>query len=439
MIEAISTLTGIPYAETRMLITIICQILLSILYGRLPVDSKSPNFKKQIRNRELFGLIVGAVSYYYLFPMTEMMIIVASSVVFYYLSFLCKDAKTTMTINFINFSMLCVAHIHRTVFFYEENIYNFNVLLMMLVPKQIYFNSHVHRLNIERTDGDKKEQVEIPTFYEYLCYNFNYIGSLTTPVYSYQEYKDFISQSYGQSKINIAALMKRIGLLLVASGLYAVIGTHHDYNLIDSRLFRQNNILYQLIYVAIQGLFIRVRFYIIWLLAEIMVVLVNFRDADDNYKDYLSAVDIFKLEMNVSPRLRVANWNKSIAKFYRICFYNPFTKYLKIDSTSASLFVFILSAFWHGFYPTYYFSFFFLYLVTMTERIVYRNKEKLWFIPGIFFWIMFDVAGICFKRHTFRSTKEVLKNIWYLVALNFIVHVGIRRYLKYLHKKQKAK
>lgn len=439
MIETISNLTNIPYDESRVLVVLICHIMASFAYRLLPILKDSQNFESQVKMRELFGMIVGMISYFYLFPVSEMSIILVSNLVFYYLSKYCTDPKITMTINFVNFLTLCVAHIHRTVFFYEDNIYNFNILLMMLVPKQIYFNWHIYKLKAKEKNPKTENAIIYPSLYDYFSYNFNFIGNLTTPVYSYQEYKDFIEQNYAKTGLELRVLFKKIGLLLVCIVVYVAVGKIHDINLIDTKLFRETNYLYQVIYILIQGVFVRARFYIIWLIAEVEMVIVNFRDSDNNYEDHITAIDVIKVETCASPKIRVASWNKSIAKFYRICFYIPFTEHFKIDKNQASLFVFILSAFWHGFYPTYYLSFFLIYLVSMTERIVFRNKDKLWFVPGIFYWMVFDLAGISFRRHTFRSTVEVMKNTWIFVILNPIVHIAVKKYLRYTSRKEKAK
>lgn len=437
-VDLISNITGLPVDELRVLVVLVSHVIASVIYRTLKVNKKSASYRQQLAARELFGAIVGIISYFYLFLISEMTIIIISSLLFFRLTKYCTTAKATMTINLINFSTLCAVHIHRTIAYYESNICNFNILLMMLVPKQIYFNWYVfNQYKNANEKGDKTK--ELPSLFNYFTYNFNYIGNLTSPIYSYQEYRDFIEQTYGQTKLDVAALSKKLGLLLGAVVMFVVIGKTHDYNLIDTPLFKDIPYLYQIAYVFIQAFFVRVRYYIIWLISETAVVIVNFRDSDAAYKDYISAIDLSVVETTVSPKKRVPGWNKSIAKFYRLCFYNPFTEYFKINKDHASMLVFILSAFWHGFYPTYYISFFFIYLATLTERIVFKNKDKLWFIPGILYWMFFDMAAIAFKRHTFRSTIQVMKNLWILVILNPGLHIGIRKYLKHVRRKQKTK
>lgn len=241
---------------------------------------------------------------------------------------------------------------------------------------------------------------------------------MTTPVYSYQEYIDFIEQNYRRKEIDTKILSKKVIYLITVIILFLGIGKYHPYDLIDTNLFKERSIIYKFIYIYIQGIFIRIRYYIIWLLSEIIIVLINIRDYETNYEDYLSLIDIIKVESTISPRVRVAEWNKLIAKFYRLCFYNTLVNYFKLEKNHASLLVFIISAFWHGFYPTYYISFFFIYLATMTERIVFKNKDKLWFYPHVLMWLAFDIAAISFKRHTLRSTKEVLNNTWVFALVN---------------------
>ena len=436
-VDKISTITGISIGEIHILFCLIGQMVASALYYLLPIDSKSNNYNRQKKLREFYGLSIGLLSCLYLFPLHELLIIFASNVIFYNLSKLCKTPQTTLSLSFVIFSILCMANIHRAVFFYEENLSNFSLLLMILVPKQIYFNWHIYGIHARKNDEDARFMY--PSLFDYFCYIFNYIGNLTTPIYSYQEYLDFIDQNYEETKFSPRNFFRKAGYLILTVILYIIIGKYHDYNLIDTKSFEELNMAHQLLYITVQGFYIRVRYYFIWLLADVDIVLANFRDSDTNYKTYISSIDLMKVETSTSPKTKIANWNISITKFYRICFYNPLIDHLKMKKSRASLFVFVLSAFWHGFYPTYYLSFFFTYIMSMTERIVFRNKEELWFFPTVLFWFFFDIMAIIFKRHTFRSTKEVLLNTWLFVLLNPLMHVSIRIYLRYLHKRRKHK
>lgn len=47
-----------------------------------------------------------------------------------------------------------------------------------------------------------------------------------------------------------------------------------------------------------------------------------------------------------------------------------------------TLVTFMISAFWHGFYPIYYVMFFKMFLLTMAGRVVFKNKHIFSFIPS---------------------------------------------------------
>jgi lysophospholipid acyltransferase len=61
------------------------------------------------------------------------------------------------------------------------------------------------------------------------------------------------------------------------------------------------------------------------------------------------------VETNLDPKNRIASWNIGVAIWLRRTFYCRFEE--KLGKTYSSLFTFLLSAFWHGFYPSYYFAF----------------------------------------------------------------------------------
>lgn len=98
------------------------------------------------------------------------------------------------------------------------------------------------------------------------------------------------------------------------------------------------------------------------------------------------------------PRERIPFWNTSTARWLRNCYYEQIQYYL--GKKMASLATFMISAFWHGTYPSYYISFFIVYVVSDIEKIAFKKKFKK--IPSIFYYFIFDFSHLVFKAALFH-------------------------------------
>lgn len=58
------------------------------------------------------------------------------------------------------------------------------------------------------------------------------------------------------------------------------------------------------------------------------------------------------------------------------------------DATLATLGTNLISAFWHGFYPVYYSTFFFLAILAEVGKDVYRLKHLFPFVPYPFYQVL---------------------------------------------------
>ena len=75
---------------------------------------------------------------------------------------------------------------------------------MMALPRQMYFNYWVLNIVEDKKFPEQKNPMiqvkededvtdeEIPSFLNYICYMFNFVGNFTSPIFTYQEYKHFI-------------------------------------------------------------------------------------------------------------------------------------------------------------------------------------------------------------------------------------------------------
>jgi lysophospholipid acyltransferase len=124
------------------------------------------------------------------------------------------------------------------------------------------------------------------------------------------------------------------------------------------------SILYRLLYLWLSMLGNRCRYYFAWTLSEgsgIMAGLgFNGYDSSGNEKwDRLMNVDVLRIEFADTPRLLTTYWNFATANWLKNYVYLRQAKSIQHKVPKWAVYLTnMVSAFWHGFYPSYYLSFF---------------------------------------------------------------------------------
>ena len=110
-------------------------------------------------------------------------------------------------------------------------------------------------------------------------------------------------------------------------------------------------------------------------------------------------VNIRKIELSPNIRTMLTGWNSNTAEWLRHSVYHRIYPPGSQGSTSIATFItFLLSAFWHGFYPGYYFSFLGMAWMTYISRNCRRYIRPLFLTRWAKYRIIYDIAG-CFFTH----------------------------------------
>ena len=97
---------------------------------------------------------------------------------------------------------------------------------------------------------------------------------------------------------------------------------------------------------------------------------------------------------------------------------------------SRLLFTFLVSGFWHGFWPSYYVFFFFIHFVNEACKSIYKVKHKFWWIPNPFGYLVcwqcsiYSVSylGVCFHAYTWDRCAIYLRGTYcFGIIVTFIV------------------
>lgn len=391
--------SNIKEDEFNLLFIIIAYIPLSWALHFIP-SSKKLGYKL----REVYASSIGLGSCCYLFGFYNALALVPSTVFLYFASTQCKTPKLTFAISSLSFVYLSMFHVYRYFADYENNSQSFVNILMMQIPRCIYFNWFMLE---RRQSSENKEKLTI-SLVDYLCYMFNFVGILTAPVYSYQEHVFMM-----QNESNDNRRSKRIHSLLLSLSvlvcIYVVLASNlRNWTWTASPEFSTYSVLYRLTFISLSALLIRTRYCVVWIIADIISVFANLSDAETNYQDPIYNINVRNVELNSSTKIRIDNWNITISRWLRKCFYNPLNNVLMLRKETSSLITFILSALWHGFYPAYYISFVLFYLNLQTERLFFKSKAAK-YVPGILWRIQMDLAAHLFNFYNWSHTKEFMR------------------------------
>lgn len=147
----------------------------------------------------------------------------------------------------------------------------------------------------------------------------------------------------------------------------------------------------QLLYIMIMMQGVRMKYYAIWSLSMVGVKAsgLSYQIVERDGKvtdshDKIQVANILNVEFGSSFKVKVDSWNMSVQQFLKRYVYDRLSadskdgkvnKSLKSKAQSATI---ILSAFWHGFYPSYITSFFHWMLVLQVSQQIFRiGKENV--------------------------------------------------------------
>lgn len=399
---------NLPEDELKLLLIITVQVPLGYLFSFL-----KSSWKVSFIAQKIYLMSFGVIGVIYLFGLINIFLIFPFTLLFYSMTNLCSCPRSTLAVSSLALGYLSFFHVYRYFTDYDSNSNSSINVLMMQVPRIIYYNWHSY----QQKKSKETSKACSGSFFDYFCYIFCFLGLFTGPVYSYNEYMNLFA-SKEVSSTDRKYFRSLILNFVTVSGLYVVIlATFPPFAWILTDEFYQKNMVYRALIITVHLLLARLKYYIAWILADISSGLAQLRDEDSKYNQFVRSINVKGVELSCSTKSRIDNWNITIAKWLRRCFYEPFNLNLKISKEIASLLVFIISAFWHGFYPAYYISFILFYISLRTERFFFKSKLRN-YLPQFLYHLQMDVAGCSFKFYAWKDTKAYLWNNFDILALS---------------------
>lgn len=276
-----------------------------------------------------------------------------------------------------NMGYLSGQHIYRLIYDYGNYTLDITSPMMIFTQKltSLAFAYHDGMKSDEDLSPDQRSQAirHKPHIIEFLSYVFNFQGIIVGPLCYYQDYIDFIngnnilkkkkkSQDYDDDCSSIivqpSVVKPVLKKLLVSAGLLVVhfqFATKFTTKSNISPAILSSPIWFRIYYFYLSLGSQRAKYYLAWVLGDAVnnASGMGFNGYDENGNarwDLVTNINIFALETSTSMKSVFDNWNIQTQLWLRRIAYDRL-------STGKTLGVFVLSAFWHGFYPGYYMTF----------------------------------------------------------------------------------
>lgn len=438
----ISDRAGLPLDQLNFMISQIIALIAGLLFR----SYIKPCPKNTLR-RHLVALLLGIVLGHFCFG-KQMWHLFFQAFVTYLLLEFCPRKYVHISTFVFCMGYLSFVHIHRQIYDYGNFTLDISGPLMILTQKltALGFAFYDGSRPDEELSPDQRSQVirDTPHIIEFLSYVFNFQGIIVGPLCYYQDYIDFIdgnnilkkkkrNQSYNENSNNIIvqpSIWQPVLTKLLLTGIVAAVW----FNVALVYPIRTNlnpeilekPFLYRLVYYFISSGSQRSKYYLAWVLSDAVNnasgLGFNGYDEDDNPKwDLITNINVWKLETCTSMKSIFDNWNIQTQIWLRRIAYDRL-------ATGKTLGVFVLSAFWHGFYPGYYMTFvlaaFYVYAGRGIRRKIRPHFQKNRFtiaIYGCITWLctMFaiDYSVASFDMLSLDRSVEFYNSMYWFVQI----------------------
>eukprot|EP00823_Brevimastigomonas_motovehiculus_P009597 TRINITY_DN927_c6_g1_i1.p1 TRINITY_DN927_c6_g1~~TRINITY_DN927_c6_g1_i1.p1 ORF type:complete len:529 (+),score=104.97 TRINITY_DN927_c6_g1_i1:89-1675(+) len=395
-------LLAIPEDQACLLLIQLIALGLGPIFKRLPSPS----------SKHMFAVFWGLFFCFALFNVSTLHLLI-SSLVCYFLVDRLPSHKVGWTMTILAMFHLASCHIYRMIVDYKGWRMDVSVTQMIICAKLSMFawnyedgqrlkelkagellvpNLKAHTRRAEHSLTEK------PSLLEFFSYILFYPAVFCGPCFEYTEYIEFVR---GQDKV-----LKKCGLKEYPSsflpalkttllGFLFFVGIHLTkyvpmYGYMDTKAFmEETSILYKFAYITVACSLYRMKYYLVWYVAEGGCIAANFGfngvemvNGKPVYKwNRVNNAEALPTEFGRTITDVTDHWNKNINNWLKYYVYTRLCPSL-MSATAANAITKLTSAFWHGFYSGY-FAFFMsgvflnIYDSILEKRLLHFFQKKV--------------------------------------------------------------
>lgn len=345
-------------------------------------------FIKGSNPRHLYSFSIGLMSDFFIYrndvwPLLIFHVIVHRLIV-------TLKAKSSVICMVGMFGFLSFYHIMRMYLAYGSYVQDFTLVLMNQTTKVTYLAYAVHDYYTPEenlpVEVRGRKITHLPGLREYMSYNFTFIG-WCGPYVDYKDYIDFIYEenNYANIRFSLKQFLKNMGLLIFCMGFFMSMKDYFPFDLISSTRWWDLNPISMVTYMVVAGFLLRHRYYIAFTYGQITADLAGITwNSENESNDLYRNFDWFRIESDNRSRDRLLAWNQGVQRWLKnVCYVRCNNV---IGNTKAALLVFLLSAFWHGFYPSFYLVFATAFVLNENQKSCFKKKKELAWLDDSWIW-----------------------------------------------------
>jgi lysophospholipid acyltransferase len=387
---------------------------------------------------------------------------------------------------FLSLSYLSYSHIHRMITDYGGYSLDVTLVQMVLVVKFATFaynwadgqainkgeklsdKPHIHE------DRANRAIQRFPSLIEYLSYIWCYSGVLVGPCFEIRSYLEFTDLSlfkkHGIKSVPstfIPSAQAIFRALFVYGGVFLT-SIFPIQGFIDTDEYYEKPFLYRFSFMFVATMAARCKYYFVWYLAEAGCISsgLSFNGVQETDKqplwDRIRNVYHFKVELAHSMPQFTNNWNLGVNNWLKNYVYlrveRP--KFLSFVSSKmyANIITKLTSAFWHGFYPSYYLFFLGAVFVNEMDDALKTNIEPYFhkkdsksgknvpnypikYVYDVLAWVLLlghmNYLGTIFLLLEVEKSLRFFKSFYYFIFWVPIIIIFITKLIRHPSTKQK--
>lgn len=385
----LAELTRLPIDQVNFLVCQFTALVFAVLYRKL---FSPQNVSAEIRH--VVALVVGIGLGYFCFGYQISHLIVQATLSYIIMNTVSPQIMHRVVL-FVSLLYLSSMHLLRLTYDYGGWTVDITGPMMITTQKvtSLAFSLHDGLAgNEEKLILEQRKHAirHSPTVLEFFSYIFHFQALMCGPLIFYNDYVDFIEgRSYVKCQSPTAIVARKVCVSILCALFLVTVVPYFPITYLTEKKFLNDTPWYsKMVYLLLATSVVRSKYYHAWLLGEAVCNASGMGfsgyTADGTPKwDLISNIDIIRFEFSLNFRETLEAWNKSTQVWLRTIAYNR-------AKSHKTLWTYILSALWHGFYPGYYFTFLGGAIFTLAARSI-RRSVRHFFQESREMAILYDV------------------------------------------------
>lgn len=335
---------------------------------------------------------------------------------------------------------------------YQMDITSYTMLLVCKLSALAYCYQD-GATDAEKLNQDQKDRmvINLPTPLEMASYVWYCQACALGVFFEFTDYKRWVERTHEYKDVPcpIAASLKWLAKGVFCLAFYTVIAPYCNVEMCWSEKFLEFAYAFRIVYYFFAMTFKRLFYYTPFSMTTGAIIAsglgYNGMEKGEHKWDKIIGVYIWEIETASSPIEMLRFWNHQVHLWLKFYIMGRLAKPGKRPGMFENMVTFLVSAFWHGFYPFYYVMFFFAGVLSEVSKDIFKARFMFSFIPealrpvfgNIFAMLAMNYLGILQCALTFENGGRFLKATWALIPVGLILILGLSRSLGLVRMAQK--